>query len=136
MAAAAPAFAGLNYPALAETAEQWPLVGREDVYYGGTSYENRQGLGQTLSLAAAKAAPVMQSAPAAVAAAQGSLLLLPVTRLLDQARGDCALCLVGKTPGASQPAAQPGYGRSIRPDRRRHGCPLGWRMDADGAGAR
>jgi NADH-quinone oxidoreductase subunit G len=84
MAAAAPAFAGLNYPALAETAEQWPQVGREDVYYGGTSYENRQGLGQTLSLAAAKAAPVMQSAPAAAAAAQGSLLLLPVTRLLDQ----------------------------------------------------
>ncbi|MEJ5201881.1 MAG: molybdopterin-dependent oxidoreductase, partial [Anaerolineales bacterium] len=43
------AFAGINYQRLAEVAEQWPPVGGSDLYYGGTSYLNRQGLGVTLS---------------------------------------------------------------------------------------
>ena len=30
--------------------EQWPIVGRGDLYYGGTAYENKQGLGRTLDL--------------------------------------------------------------------------------------
>jgi NADH-quinone oxidoreductase subunit G len=45
MAAAAPAFAGLSYGKLAEVSEQWPIIGRADLYYGGTSYQNSQGLG-------------------------------------------------------------------------------------------
>src|SRR5690606_13824991 len=42
-------YAGLSYARLAQVKEQWPLVGREDLYYGGTTYENRQGMGVHLS---------------------------------------------------------------------------------------
>jgi NADH-quinone oxidoreductase subunit G len=42
------AFADLNYDKLAETKEQFPLVGRSDMYYGGTTYENVKGLGVQL----------------------------------------------------------------------------------------
>ncbi|MCC6259683.1 MAG: NADH-quinone oxidoreductase subunit NuoG [Anaerolineales bacterium] len=39
------AFAELSYARLAETKPQWPIVGRGDMYYGGTTYENKQGMG-------------------------------------------------------------------------------------------
>ena len=42
----------LTYHKLAEVAEQWPIVGRSDLYYGGTTYDNHQGLGVQLSPAA------------------------------------------------------------------------------------
>lgn len=42
------AFADLNYDKLAETKEQFPIVGRSDMYYGGTTYENVKGLGVQL----------------------------------------------------------------------------------------
>jgi NADH-quinone oxidoreductase subunit G len=38
-------YAGLDYRKLAWSEEQWPQVGGEDVYYGGTSYKNESGLG-------------------------------------------------------------------------------------------
>jgi NADH-quinone oxidoreductase subunit G len=43
-------FTGISYLKLAEVTEQWPLVGRGDLYYGGTTYENKQGLGIQLTL--------------------------------------------------------------------------------------
>jgi NADH-quinone oxidoreductase subunit G len=55
IAARMPAFAGISYGKLAEVTEQWPIIGRSDVYYGGTSYQNSQGLGVHLSLANKKA---------------------------------------------------------------------------------
>ena len=48
MAADNPSFAGLNYARLAEVEPQWPIVGRGDMYYGGTTYANKQGLGVQL----------------------------------------------------------------------------------------
>ncbi len=42
------AFTELNYEKLAEVHGQWPIVGRGDLYYGGTTYENTQGLGVQL----------------------------------------------------------------------------------------
>ncbi len=42
------AFDELNYARLAETHGQWPIVGRGDMYYGGTTYENKHGLGVQL----------------------------------------------------------------------------------------
>ncbi|KAF0106096.1 MAG: NADH-quinone oxidoreductase subunit G [Anaerolineaceae bacterium] len=48
LAAAVPAFADITYGKLAETTEQWPIIGRADLYYGGTSYQNSQGLGVPL----------------------------------------------------------------------------------------
>ena len=45
---------GLRRPGLpqklAEVVEQWPIIGREDLYYGGTGYKNSQGLGVQLPL--------------------------------------------------------------------------------------
>jgi NADH-quinone oxidoreductase subunit G len=48
IAAEAPAFAGISYTALAQAPEQWPIIGRADLYYGGTTYENKQGIGVQL----------------------------------------------------------------------------------------
>ncbi len=50
LAAKVPAFNGINYRLLAQVSEQWPIIGRSDLYYGGTSYANAQGLGVHLSL--------------------------------------------------------------------------------------
>ena len=50
IAATVPAFAGITYGKLAEVTEQWPIIGRSDLYYGGTSYQNSQGLGIQLTL--------------------------------------------------------------------------------------
>lgn len=48
LAALVPQFQGISYPKLAEVSEQWPIIGRSDLYYGGTSYQNSQGLGVPL----------------------------------------------------------------------------------------
>ncbi len=45
LAGQAPAFAGLSYQALRAVAEQWPPMGRADLYYGGTVYDNTGGAG-------------------------------------------------------------------------------------------
>ncbi len=47
-------FEGLTYAKLAEVREQFPIVGRGDMYYGGTTYENKKGLGAHLSAAATR----------------------------------------------------------------------------------
>ena len=49
LAASEPAFSGISYASLSEVTEQWPIIGRGDLYYGGTSYENKLGLGVTLA---------------------------------------------------------------------------------------
>ncbi|MFN3704424.1 MAG: NADH-quinone oxidoreductase subunit NuoG [Thermoflexales bacterium] len=40
-----PAYAELSYAALSRVVEQWPPIGREDLYYGGTVYDNTGGIG-------------------------------------------------------------------------------------------
>jgi NADH-quinone oxidoreductase subunit G len=45
IAASVPLYEGLDYRKLAQVDPQWPRVGDEDVYYGGTSYKNESGLG-------------------------------------------------------------------------------------------
>jgi anaerobic selenocysteine-containing dehydrogenase len=39
------AYTGLTYTALAQTKEAWPPVGSNDLYFGGTAYDNRGGVG-------------------------------------------------------------------------------------------
>jgi NADH-quinone oxidoreductase subunit G len=51
IAATVQAFSGISFGKLAETTEQWPIIGRNDLYYGGTSYQNVQGLGVHLGIA-------------------------------------------------------------------------------------
>jgi len=46
IAAHVPQYAGMDYRSLAYSEAQWPVVGGEDLYYGGNAYENESGLGQ------------------------------------------------------------------------------------------
>src|SRR5512141_801157 len=79
-------FEGLNYGKLAEVKEQWPIVGRSDVYYGGTTYENKLGMGAHLSAAATRGekvnlSKVHASREAAPRPKENELLAVPVTKL-------------------------------------------------------
>jgi NADH-quinone oxidoreductase subunit G len=87
MAADHPAFAGMNYSRLAEVEPQWPIVGRGDVYYGGTTYDNKQGLGVQLTNAAQRGEKVTLPRVPKVAVhrpKEKSLLAVPVSRLYDR----------------------------------------------------
>jgi len=84
IAAAVPAYAGVTYEALAKVEPQYPLISRDDLYYGGAAYENKQGLGVALEPASRNAnlpAPAVPSAPEMPAE---GLLAVPVTRLYDR----------------------------------------------------
>jgi NADH-quinone oxidoreductase subunit G len=80
-------FEGLNYARLAEVKPQWPIVGRGNLYYGGTTYENTQGLGAHLSVGAARgetvSAPPVQK-EAASHPKEKELLAVPITKLYDR----------------------------------------------------
>jgi NADH-quinone oxidoreductase subunit G len=81
------AFADLSYEKLSEVHGQWPIVGRGDLYYGGTTYENTQGLGVQL-------VPVAQTGEtvhipkirkeAALRPKEKELLAVPVNKLYDR----------------------------------------------------
>jgi NADH-quinone oxidoreductase subunit G len=81
LAAVEKVFAGINYARLAEVTEQWPIIGRGDMYYGGTSYENKQGLGVHLAAGVEVAPQAMKVA--ALRPKEGELLAVPVSRLYD-----------------------------------------------------
>ncbi|MEW5938697.1 MAG: NADH-quinone oxidoreductase subunit NuoG [Chloroflexota bacterium] len=87
IASTLPAFDGLDYDRLAEVAEQWPIVGRGDMYYGGTTYENTQGLGAHLSSAASRGETYKLPAARNVKSLrpkENELLAVPVTKLYDR----------------------------------------------------
>ncbi len=80
-------FEGLSYARLAEVTEQWPIVGRGDLYYGGTTYENTQGLGVELVSAAERGETVNipeVRVGAGLRPKEDELLAVPVTRLYDR----------------------------------------------------
>jgi len=80
-------FEGLDYARLAETIEQWPIVGRSDLYYGGTTYENKQGLGAQLTSAAGRGENYKLPAVKKIRTLrpkEGEVLAVPVTKLYDQ----------------------------------------------------
>ncbi len=61
IAASVGSYNGLDYRKLAWSEEQWPRVGEEDVYYGGTSYKNESGLGlQWPAAAESEAVPAFE----------------------------------------------------------------------------
>lgn len=87
LASGVKAFAGLSYARLAEVTEQWPVIGRGDLYYGGTTYENTQGLGATLASAAERGETLEipeVSQEAGPRPKENELLAVPVTRLYDR----------------------------------------------------
>jgi NADH-quinone oxidoreductase subunit G len=91
LVAKVPAFAEIGpnpYRKLAETEPQWPIIGRSDLYYGGTSYDNTQGLGVQLATATEQGVSpslVWPQIPALPESMSG-LLAVPVTRLYDRGR--------------------------------------------------
>jgi NADH-quinone oxidoreductase subunit G len=82
IAASEPAFSGISYAKLSEVTEQWPIVGRGDMYYGGTGYENTQGLGAHLALSALTPGPSPQGR-GGIRPKEGELVAVPVTKLYD-----------------------------------------------------
>jgi len=77
-----PAFNGLSYANLSHVEEQWPLIGRSDLYYGGTTYDNQHGLGFTLPLQGNGVSLAWPALPEVIFPRFG-LLAVPVTRLYD-----------------------------------------------------
>lgn len=75
-------FSGLSYLLLAKIEEQWPIIGRSDLYYGGTTYENRHGLGVQLPLNAGTPALTWPNL-VELSEPKLGLLAVPITRLYD-----------------------------------------------------
>jgi NADH-quinone oxidoreductase subunit G len=77
-------FEGLDYAKLREVKEQFPIVGRGDLYYGGTTYENKDGMGAHLSAAATRgervSVPRVQK-EAVPSPKEKELLAVPVNKL-------------------------------------------------------
>jgi NADH-quinone oxidoreductase subunit G len=81
------AFADLSYEKLAEVRGQFPIVGRGDLYYGGTTYGNTQGLGVQLVPTAQAGGAVHISKvrkEAALRPKENELLAVPVSKLYDR----------------------------------------------------
>lgn len=80
-------FEGLNDAKLMELRPQWPIVGRADLFYGGTTYENKHGMGATLSAAATRgetaSLPKVQS-ESTPRPSKNELLAVPVNKLYDR----------------------------------------------------
>ena len=84
-----PGFENCRYKSLAQVETQYPLVGREDVYYGGTAYDNKGGLGVQLETAADRGEDVSTgevSLPDAPTADDGELVIIPTRRLYNRER--------------------------------------------------
>jgi len=88
-----PDYAGLSYQKLAQVHDQWPIVHREDMYYGGASYHNKQGLGVQLqpqvesgrwSDDPARRAEQKSGLTASPQIQPGEIWLAPITRLYDR----------------------------------------------------
>lgn len=86
-------YADVSYPKLAKTQDQWPIMNRSDLFYGGTSYHNSQGMGvklqQRMAIGGAEQAmSAQQSAqtvgPARGLAGEGEVWLIPTTKLYDR----------------------------------------------------
>jgi NADH-quinone oxidoreductase subunit G len=81
------AFTDLSYEKLNEVHGQWPIIGRSDLYYGGTTYENTQGLGVQL-VPTAQAGETVHipkvRKEAALRPKEKELLAVPVNKLYDR----------------------------------------------------
>jgi NADH-quinone oxidoreductase subunit G len=87
LAGSVKSFEGLSYARISEVRPQWPIVGRGDMYYGGTTYENTMGMGAQLTAAVQRGETVSLSrAQREVPPRPGDneLLAVPVNRLYDR----------------------------------------------------
>jgi NADH-quinone oxidoreductase subunit G len=79
-----PAYADVTYQELAKVEKQWPDVGGRDLYYGGTAYENEQGLGVQLKSGAERGEKVAASKVETHTPKRDGLTLVPMTVLYDR----------------------------------------------------
>jgi NADH-quinone oxidoreductase subunit G len=87
LAASVKSFEGLTYAKVSEARPQWPIVGRGDMYYGGTTYENTMGLGAHLINAAGRGETVQIARAEREKAPRPKdkeLLAVPVNKLYDR----------------------------------------------------
>lgn len=80
-----PAYAALTYEELAQTEWQWPQVGGDDLYFGGTAYKNHQGTGVQLTSVVERGGSLEAgwSKPVGRAPKDG-FLLVPCVHLYDR----------------------------------------------------
>lgn len=80
-----PLYATLSYQKLAETSDQWPIIGRSDLYYGGTSYANRQGLGIQLPLLSDENSTIPDGTNSRLEVVENNeLALYPIFKMYDR----------------------------------------------------
>lgn len=87
IAAQVPDYSEVSYEKVSAVVDQWPIIGRSDLYYGGTCYENSQGLGYQLQPAAQKGQTVSLEAVQLENPRTGDkegLLAVPITILYDR----------------------------------------------------
>jgi NADH-quinone oxidoreductase subunit G len=76
-----PLYKGMDYRTLARVEKQWPDVGGADLYYGGTAYDNRSGLGQQWAVTAESEAVAHFDTPDSGAADGGGLRVVQTAAL-------------------------------------------------------
>jgi NADH-quinone oxidoreductase subunit G len=81
-----PAYTGMLYKALAQVDRQFPDVGGEDLYYGGTAYDNKGGLGRQWAALGENEGHKLSLKPvdSVVAPTTKDLLAVPVRVLYDR----------------------------------------------------
>jgi NADH-quinone oxidoreductase subunit G len=85
LAGSVKSFEGLTYAKISEVKPQWPIVGRGDMYYGGTTYENTLGMGAHLSTAQGVKMTGRPPVPETILRPkENELLAVPVTKLYDR----------------------------------------------------
>jgi len=117
LAESIPPFAGLSYARLAEVRPQWPMVGRGDLYYGGTTYENKHGFGQHLTSAAERGEVVRVPRVAREAAPrpkENELLAVPITRLYDRGQTVLPAALLHQRIGEATVGLHPTVAERLR----------------------
>lgn len=78
-----PQYSEMSYRSLARSVEQWPKVGGDDLYYGGTAYDNKSGVGQQWAVTA-ESSPVDHYEVPETADERGSELVAVQTAALYQ----------------------------------------------------
>ena len=84
LAGSVPAYADMNYARLRQTQEQWPPVGAEDLYFGGTAYDNRGGMGAQYPAECEKMQRLAVQWVEPPALPSGDIIAVPVRRLYQR----------------------------------------------------
>ncbi len=80
----APGFENMRYKELARVERQFPDVGGADLYYGGTAYQNKGGLGVQVATTADKGETVKVGKVELPEVPKGAFLVIPTTRLYNR----------------------------------------------------